>query len=155
MFETFGDMPLHPLVIHAPVVAIPLSLLLVILFIVPLTRRWARWPLAVVVVGASAATFVAKESGEGLQRLLAITPGNPVGDLIAIHSKLATQLAVVMVIFTVIALLNVFALTKVSGTVGLVFIVLLLAAGSVALIWVIRVGDLGARAVWNPTGATF
>jgi hypothetical protein len=29
--------------------------------------------------------------------------------------------------------------------------VLLIAAALVALIWILRVGDLGARAVWNPT----
>lgn len=155
MFETFGDMPLHPLVIHAPVVGIPLSLMVVLLFILPRTRPWARWPLAIVVIGATAATIVAKQTGEGLQRLLAISPGNPVGDLIQTHSELATQLVIIMVIFAAVVLMNVFMLARVSRGIGIILLALLLTAGSMAVVWVIRVGDLGARAVWNPSGTAF
>ena len=36
---------------------------------------------------------------------------------------------------------------------GLVMLLLLLAAAAVALVWTARVGDIGARAVWNPNGA--
>ena len=68
MFDAIGDMPLHPLVVHAVVVGAPLAALLGFLFAVPRLRAWARWPLAVTAVGAFAAGVVAKESGEGLQR---------------------------------------------------------------------------------------
>jgi hypothetical protein len=36
------------------------------------------------------------------------------------------------------------------GPLGVVLLGLLLVVGAVALVWVIRVGDIGARAVWNP-----
>ena len=160
MFDKIGDMPLHPLVIHAVVVGVPLAVLLALLFAFPKTREWARWPLAIVVVGATAVTFVARQSGLAFEAALGIKPGNPVGDLILQHSLLANQLFYIMIVFAAIGLINVFAVRKSTSDDGaarqpaiirIVLPVLLVAAALVALIWIVRVGDLGARAVWNPT----
>jgi len=74
MFDKIGDMPLHPLVIHVVVVGIPLAVLLAVLFAIPRTREWARWPLAIVVVGATAATFVARQSGLAFEAAQASSP---------------------------------------------------------------------------------
>jgi hypothetical protein len=153
VFDKIGNMPLHPLVLHAAVVGIPIAVLLGFLFVIPKTRNWARWPLALAAVGATAATLVTKESGEALQRQLNITPGNPVGDLIAQHSHLADQLTNIMIIFTVVALANVFVVSRTrTGPIVIVLGLLLVAASVLAGIWVYRVGDIGSRAVWNPTG---
>jgi uncharacterized membrane protein YuzA (DUF378 family) len=164
VFDQIGDMPLHPLVTHVPVIGIPLALLLTLLFAFPRTRAWARWPLALTVLGSAAATWVSQQSGEALEASLGITGGNPVGDLIGRHSQLAEQLVYIMVGFSVIALANVFLVravraadgtvteTKPAAPVRIALLALLVAAGLVAMIWVARVGDLGARAVWNPTG---
>jgi hypothetical protein len=161
MFDKIGDLPLHPLVVHAAVIGIPLAALLALLFAFPKTREWARWPLAITVVGATAVTFVARESGLALEAALGIKPGNPVGDLVLQHSLLANQLFYIMIGLAVIGLLNVFLVSKRTadgeGTakqsailrVGLP--ILLVAVAVVALVWIVRVGDLGARAVWNPT----
>jgi hypothetical protein len=160
MFDKIGDMPLHPLVIHAVVFGIPLAVLLALLFAFPKTREWARWPLAIVVVGATALTFVARQSGLAFEAALGIKPGNPVGDLILQHSLLANQLFYIMIVFAAIGLINVFVVRKsTSDSAGakqpaiirIVLPILLVAAALVALIWIVRVGDLGARAVWNPT----
>ena len=164
MFDQIGDMPLHPLVIHIPVLGIPLALLLTLLFAFPRTREWARWPLAVTVLGATAATWVAEQSGEALQASLQITGGNPVGELINRHSALAEQLVYIMIGFSVVTLLNVFLVRTVPAADGgrkegkpaaplrVLLVVAMAAVGAVAFVWVARVGDLGARAVWNPTG---
>ena len=164
MFDQIGDMPLHPLVIHVPVLGIPLSLLLTLLFAFPRTREWARWPLAVTVLGSTAATWVAEQSGEALQASLQITGGNPVGDLVSQHSALAGQLFYIMLGFSVITLLNVILVRTVPAADGgrkegkpaaplrILLVVAMAAVGVLAFIWVARVGDLGARAVWNPTG---
>ncbi len=162
MFDKIGDLPLHPLVVHAAVIGVPLAALLALLFAFPKTREWARWPLAITVIGATAVTFVARESGLALEAALGIKPGNPVGDLILQHSQLANQLFYIMIGLAVVSLLNVFLVSKRTSDgadggpkqsailrVGLP--ILLVAAAVVALVWVIRVGDLGARAVWNPT----
>src|SRR5215216_5132428 len=82
VFDTVGGLPLHALVLHVVVIAVPLATLLALLFAYPRTRNWARWPLALVSVGTLGATFVTKESGEELKRALELQPGNPVGDLI-------------------------------------------------------------------------
>ena len=74
VFDEIGDMPLHPLVTHAPVIGIPLALLLALLFTFPRTRNWARWPLALTVLGSTAAVFVSRESGETLERWMALHP---------------------------------------------------------------------------------
>src|SRR4030095_15368857 len=78
----------------------------------PRTRQWARWPLAITVVGATAVTYVARQSGLALEAALGIKPGNPVGDLILQHSLLANQLFYIMIVFAVIGLLNVFLVSR-------------------------------------------
>ncbi len=163
MFDAIGNMPLHPLVIHAVVIGVPLGFLLALLFAFPRTRSWARWPLAVVAVGSLGATFVARESGEGLMRALKLGGDDPVSALIKQHAQLATQLLLIMAVFAVVALANVFvvgrrrrgkadAATERSRGLAVVLPLLLVVVGLVALIWVFRVGDIGSRAVWNPTG---
>ena len=112
MFDNLGNLPLHPLVVHAAVVGIPLAALLAFLFAFPRTREWARWPLAITVVGATAVTFVARQSGLAFEAALGIKPGNPVGDLILQHSLLANQLFYIMIGFSVIGLLNVFLVSR-------------------------------------------
>jgi hypothetical protein len=166
VFDEIGDMPLHPLVTHAPVIGIPLALLLALLFAFPRTRNWARWPLALTVLGSTATVYVSRESGEALQRSLNIQPGNPVGDLIAEHQRLADQLFYIMLGYSVLTVVTVFlvgrravatgdndrAAAPRTGALGIVLLLLLLATSAVATFWTIRVGDIGARAVWNPTG---
>ncbi len=157
MFDALGNMPLHPLVIHAVVIGIPLALLLAVMFAVPVTRSWARWPLAVVVVGSLVATFVARESGEALRTALKIGPDGPVAPLINEHQRLATQLMLIMVVFTVVTLASVVLVGRRGAGqrrgLSIVLLLVLLAVGATAGLWTYRVGDIGSRAVWNPTGA--
>jgi hypothetical protein len=162
VFDKIGDMPLHPLAVHAPVLGIPLAFLLAVLFAFPRTRQWARWPLAVTAVGATAACFVAKQSGEAFQRSQQIKPGSAVGNLITLHSQYANQLSIIMIGFAVVALVNAFLVSRRvvadrggakaprRGPLNLVLLLVLLVAAATALVWVVRVGDIGSRAVWNP-----
>ena len=73
MFDQIGNMPLHPLVLHCgrhtPSGPARLSVRL------PRTRKWARWAFGVTVLGATAATFVTRQSGKALQRKLNLQPG--------------------------------------------------------------------------------
>ena len=168
MFNDVNGMPLHPLIIHAPVIGIPLAFLLTLLFAFPRTRAWARWPLALTVLGSTAAVWASRESGEVLRATKKLFPGNLAGDLIQRHAQLATQLFFIMIGFSVITLLAVFlvgrrqtATVDESGTtsrpgggrrvLNLILLGLLLLVAVVAFVWTARVGDIGARAVWNPT----
>ena len=161
MFSSIGDLPLHPLVLHAAVLGLPVTLLLAILFAVPRTRGWARWPLAVAGVGSLVAVFLAKESGEALQRtMLANQLGGEAATLVIRHSELADQLFGITVALAVVAVASAVLVGRVGGTaerrgsrgrdIALLAVLLVLAA--VAAFWVYRVGDLGATAVWNPSG---
>ena len=161
MFDSIGGLPIHALVLHVVVLAVPLATLLALLFAYPRTRNWARWPLAIVGVGTLGATFVTKESGEALEQALGIRPGNPVGDLIGRHQQLANQLLIMVAIFAVLAVASSFLVSRINVAphrppvaieIGLP--VLLVIVGLVMSFWVYRVGDLGARAVWNPQGTT-
>ena len=169
MFNDVNGMPLHPLIIHAPVIGVPLAFLLTLLFAFPRTRAWARWPLALTVLGSMAAVWASRESGEVLRATKKLFPGNLAGDLIQRHAQLATQLFFIMLGFSVITLLAVFlvgrrqtATVDESGTtsrpggrraLNLILLVLLLLVAVAALVWTARVGDIGARAVWNPTSS--
>jgi glucan phosphoethanolaminetransferase (alkaline phosphatase superfamily) len=167
MFDQINGMPLHPLIIHAAVLGIPLAFLLTALFAFPRTRAWARWPLAVTVLGATAATFAAKQSGEALKARMTFPAGNPVANLIERHEALADQLFYIMLGYSVVTVATVFLVTprvavpgdpasvkrSSRGPLGVVLLVLLLVIGAVAFIWVARVGDIGARAVWNPNSS--
>ena len=74
MFDTIGGLPVHPLVVHAAVVLIPLSA--VGAFLIVLRPRYLRYFGVATVSVASIgliASFIAKESGESL----ASRVGNP------------------------------------------------------------------------------
>jgi Na+/H+ antiporter NhaC len=147
MFDEFNGLPLHPLAVHAVVALIPLSGLLGVLFAVPRTRAWARWPLPLVAVVAALATFVARESGEALRAVggqNAAGLGGPVADLIDEHQQASTVLFVLVIAYAALAVV---ALTGVPahGLAAVLVVVALLMS-----FWSYRVGDLGARAVWNP-----
>ena len=157
MFDSIGNMPLHPLVVHAVVVGAPLAALLGFLFVIPRFRAWARWPLPIVAVASFVAAIVAKESGQGLARTLGVGPGedNPVAPLIARHSMLATQLLVILAVYAVLAVLTALVVRRRADVVRAVDRILpiaLVVVGVLVLVWCYRVGDIGSRAVWNPTG---
>lgn len=166
MFNDINGMPLHPLIIHVPVIGIPLAFLLTLLFAFPRTRAWARWPLAVTVLGSTAAVWAARASGEVLRSSRNIVPGNPAGDLIQRHAELANQLFFLMLGFSGITLLAVFlvgrrqtATTDGASTsrpasgrrpLNLILLLLLVVVAAAAFVWTARVGELGSRAAWNP-----
>ena len=162
MFSSIGDLPLHPLVLHAAVLGLPVTLLLAILFAVPQTRGWARWPLAVAGVGSLAAVFVARASGAALMQVMLAeeTLGGEAAALIVRHSQLAGQLFWITLVLAVLTVASALVVGRVGGTPerrgsrgrDTVLLALLLVVAAVAAFWVYRVGDLGATAVWNPTG---
>ncbi|GAA4409753.1 DUF2231 domain-containing protein [Actinokineospora soli] len=154
MPEFVNGLPLHVLVIHAVVVFVPLGALGTLAIAVwPAARRRIGWVVAGVVAVGTALTPIASASGELLQRRL---PENP---LITAHQQLGDQL-IYFVVPQLIAVLGLMVAHTVSaqraddGAAGgqvLVIIAAVLAVGlSVAAsVHVFRVGDAGARAVWE------
>lgn len=153
MFDLINGLPVHPLVVHAVVVLLPLATLGTIAIAV--RPAWRR-PYGLLVVGCTAVATallpVATSSGEALEEHV----GNP-GE----HAELGDQL----IWFAIPMLLLAAALwwldrrslaTGAAGSArtasaGLVRTVAVLAvlAGLATSVQVYRVGDTGARAAWG------
>lgn len=87
MFDTFFGLPLHPLVVHATEVIVPLAALLVVLTAAwPRFRRWSGYLTLAVTVVALILVPISKESGERLEARV------PETELIETHAELADGL---------------------------------------------------------------
>jgi glucan phosphoethanolaminetransferase (alkaline phosphatase superfamily) len=159
MFGEIGDLPVHALAVHAAVVAVPLAALMAVLFVIPRTHKWAQLPLALVSVGALVAVYVARQSGQHLENNLLdrgiLTQGSPAKDLVDTHYERAKWLWYIMIAFTIIAVVA-YVLSRNAeryrGVVSAVMSVLLIVGAGAVAFQVYRVGDAGAKAVWNPDG---
>jgi hypothetical protein len=157
-----GGLPAHPLIIHVPVVLIPLSVLGALACIA--RPHWFdRYGvlLCLCSIVAMSSIFLAMQAGAALESAISLTPAQ--AQLIGEHSHAAHILAIAFVVFTACLILT-FSAHRISGgkptgldiadsilgerttylalRVGLVVLALFCA------FFVYRVGDLGAKAVW-------
>jgi uncharacterized membrane protein len=148
LFDTINGLPVHPLVVHAAVVLIPLAAIGVLVMV--FWPRFSRsFGIAVVVTAALAtgAAFVAKEAGEAL----ASRVGEPGFD----HQELGDVMPIVagVLLLAAIGLWLIDRRTEsgASGSTRWVRIAVAALAAVIAvgnLVWIYRVGDSGARSVW-------
>jgi len=145
MFDTVNGLPLHPLVVHAVVVLVPLMALLT--FLVALLPTWRRF--AVHALGADLVVlvlaFVAEESGEALQRRLTSLSGQPAAVEHAQHGDAVTLVVLGMVAAAAVVV----AARRWGGVLVPVSVVASAVAGVVAVGWVVVTGESGAAAVWQ------
>lgn len=159
----YAGLPAHPLLIHIPVILIPASVLGALACVArpALFDRYGTL-LAGTSIVAMASIFPAMQAGSALQADLQLQ-GAAAG-LIARHSHAAHILAFAFVAFTAILILT-FAADRISGGsptglgivdrllsprssyVALRVVLVLLAVGCAYMIF--KVGDLGAKAVWQ------
>ncbi|MFN8184412.1 MAG: DUF2231 domain-containing protein [Candidatus Nanopelagicales bacterium] len=141
--EQVAGLPLHPLVVHAAVVMIPLSGLLALLM-VALPRFSQRFgPLVLVLAWiAVGGAWAAKESGEMLRRELGGAPRTHVeaGELMPYFAVAQAAL---------ITLLWLADRRGGRGVFGVLIALLTLVAVVAAGYWTYRTGDSGARSVWG------
>ncbi len=148
MPETVLGLPLHPLIVHATVVLVPLTALLVILTAVsPRIRGWAG-PLPL--IGAAVSTVLAPLStstGENLEKAL------PHTDAIEEHAELGDMLIWFCLAMLVVAALQYFLPRRAQVGKGLAtgLMVLGVAAGLATTVQVVLIGHSGAKAVWDGT----
>jgi len=169
MFDTFFGLPLHPFIVHATEVIVPLAALLVILTAVwPRCRRWAGYlPLGVSLV-ALVLVPISTQSGERLEARVGEN------DLIKTHATLADGLLPWMIGVVVVAgaLLwwNIrekrarLAASEEGESpvvsrpgprwVPIVLIVLALAVSGGTTVQAILIGHSGATAVWTEDMST-
>ncbi|GAA1617188.1 MULTISPECIES: DUF2231 domain-containing protein [Kribbella] len=153
MFERFGSLPLHVLVIHLAVVVLPVSALTAMAFAaVPKWRSFLRWPALVLGVGALVCAFVAKKSGDAF---VAALP--QLRQLVAVHrsrGNLLLWLVLAFAVLVVAAFLLLPTTRRGPGAVDSRPLQLVVSAAVVVLAVVviyqtIRTGDAGAKAVWS------
>jgi uncharacterized membrane protein len=146
MFDTINGLPIHPLVVHAVVVLLPLSILGVLALVVRPAWR-ARYGVLVAACTAVATLLipVATTSGEAFEKHV----GNP-----GQHAELGDQLLwfaipllVVAVAMVVVdrGVADIAVRRPLSGLVSVVAVLAAVAAG----VQVYRVGESGARAAWG------
>jgi hypothetical protein len=159
----YGGLPAHPLFVHVPVVLIPVTILAAIVCMIKV-EWFVRYgiALAVVSIGAMSSILLTMQAGSALQNALHLR--GRAAHLISEHSQAAHYLAFIYIAFTAIVIVT-FASRRISGGMptgltvvdrglaprgvftGLRLVLVLLALG--AAVMVFRVGDLGAKAVWQ------
>jgi hypothetical protein len=158
MFERFGDLPLHVLVIHLTVLVLPVAALTAIVYaLVPKWRWLLRWPTLVLGVGALVCAYVAKESGEAF--VAAVPQLQP---LVKVHQDRGDLLFWFVLVFALVAVAAFLLLTGPSALASgkgakatksrpleLVMSAAIVVIGVIVIVQTIRTGDAGAKAVWT------
>lgn len=143
-FDTVLGLPTHPLVVHAVVVLLPLVAIgaIAIALSPRLSRRFGIlvWPLAGV---ATLSAMAAEQTGEAM----AARVGWP-----AVHAQLGEQVkylgAALIVVTMVLWLLD----RQTPGPRPLsvrILAAVVIVIAVMAIVWTVRSGDTGARAVWG------
>jgi uncharacterized membrane protein len=162
MFDKLFDLPAHPLLIHAPIVLLPIAAIAtVVLAAKPAWRARASWWMVGALFVIVVLLFGAKESGEAL--IAAYDRANGAGAVdISKHQDLAeTTFLMTLGWFAVFGLLTVlervepvrvgFLEAVASNMVARQTIAAVAAVlGILATVWLIRTGHEGARSVWGP-----
>ena len=152
MFDTINGLPVHPLVVHAIVVLLPLAVLGTLAIVArPSWRRPYGW---LVVAAAAVSTVllpVATESGEALERHV----GDP-GEHAELGESLIWFAIPLLVLLVALLVLDRRATagahpdrTATTSRAQQVVAVLAVVAALAAAVQVVRVGDSGARAAWG------
>lgn len=153
-----NGLPLHPLIVHAVVIFVPLGALSAILFAVMPRWRWLlRWPTLVLAVAAVVMTRLAVMSGGDLKD----DRGLGELELVRTHEMWGDRLEIAVYVYAVIALLACWVLPytvplvdredRVSPMASLTMAatIALPIAGAVVLVLAVITGDAGAKAVWK------
>jgi hypothetical protein len=144
-------LPLHPLVIHAAVLAVPLLALAGIAYaLVPRLRDRVGWLAALLALVAPLTALVSKLSGDAFRaRIQHKNLASPaIFAKIDAHRTLGT-LTLYWTIALAVVVLALVLLRNQSRAVSLVLIVLTVGLGLVSVWYVYRTGDAGAKIVWS------
>lgn len=148
-FDLVNGLPVHPLVVHAAVVLVPLTALgLIVMAVWPRFSRRHGWLVVASSAVATGASFVARQSGEALEERVG-EAGFEHADLGEVMPFFAAALLVAVIVLWLID-----RSAPDSGPaprrvlrVAVAGVGVLVAVAN--LVWVVRVGDSGAKSVWT------
>jgi hypothetical protein len=160
-----NGLPLHPLVVHAAVVFLPLAALLALVYAAVPRWRWAtRWPMVGMTAVALGSIMTAYFSGKNF---LSHRPELEQLSAVKLHQERAAVLFWVTIVFTVLVGLAAWGLGGPTGLASgrfargrhnplvewsLVALLVIMSIASLAM--VIQTGDAGATAVWGASSPT-
>jgi uncharacterized membrane protein len=169
VFDTIGGIPLHPLIVHAVVVLVPLaSLLLLLAAVSPRIRHWAGILTPVTATLALVMTPLATQSGEALEKRVEASP------TLEEHAELGDSLLYFVLVLAILAWALWFLDRRAQAAVAtgsdasdgahaaarsarspLLTVVIVLSVLSVlaTTVQVVRIGHSGASASWSDVGA--
>ena len=165
--ESISGIPLHPLIVHIPVMMVPLAFLGALLALVrPPWRSWSL-PLTAVFAGVSlVGVQLAMQSGEGLEEIL-----DEESAAIERHSQLAEQARPMVFLFVVFAIAAAViwwlisrertseadgGATARTATLRKLIVpvcALSVLTGVLATVWIYKTGHSGAESVWKEAGS--
>lgn len=153
--DTITGLPAHPLLVHLPVIAIPLAAVLVILFAaVPGWRSVLAYLMTAMGAMVAVGVLLAANSGEALQEKVDKSA------LVDTHVALGDQLQTIGVIFGLsLVALGLYSILSSRAIVPLgeqrsrqvlmALVAVTLVTGTFATVWDVRAGHSGAKAVWT------
>ena len=153
---TLNGIPLHPLIVHAAVVLVPLAALFAVAYAVLPNRRWqTRHPAIVLSVVAAVSVWLAAATGDNLkQRLHENTAMIHTHETYAGYLQAATWVLAALTAIAWWSLPHHNPLPDKDHREGVTtlakpLVVLLPLAAVAVLVLVVLTGDAGARAVWG------
>lgn len=164
MFEEITGIPAHPLLLHVPVVLIPLLVLLTVGYAaLPFIRPHTRWVLGLLAVITPISALFAKLSGDAFFRRLESRDriSAEYYPRLQEHGDLGDMTLYTTIVLAVLALALAILVApkgaadaaaqpaKAARLLPLVLAALSLVAGAVSLYYLIRTGHTGAHAVWD------
>lgn len=164
--KTISGIPMHPLIVHLPVVLVPLALIGAVLALArPPWRHWSLPVVATLAAGSLVGVQLAIMSGEGLEEISGEKEA-----LIERHSQLAEQARPLVFLFFLVAVAAAVAFWLVqrgsaeaadetarhrASTATRLLVplcALSVLTGALATAWVYRTGHTGAESVWKGEG---
>lgn len=157
MFDEFLGLPAHPLLVHAVVVFVPLLVIVGLVYaFVPRLRGRIGWAALLLAVAAPVTAFVARLSGEALQKVLVAKnyPPQILGQ-VAEHQGYGNRtlwFTLGLAVSTALLVVVTSGHRRVAGlppwarlacTAGVVVF------GVLSAVYVYRTGESGAHAVWT------
>ncbi|MEV4630752.1 DUF2231 domain-containing protein [Micromonospora sp. NPDC049523] len=157
MFLEIMGLPVHPLVVHAAVVFVPLLVLLAIGYgILPRFRAKTGWAVAILAVLAPASALFAKLSGEELlEALIAKGYPPPIVAQLTEHQEYGDLLFWFSLGLGIVTGLLLYVTSARASSanlprwVALVLTGLVIVFGVLSAVYVYLTGDSGAQVVWN------
>ncbi len=154
--------PAHPLFVHLPIMAIPLTALLLLVYLLwPASRRGLIYPLGVLTVVTVIGTILAAGSGESLEEML--PEADEARKVLQEHTELGDQTQTIVIIFGVVTIAYlgldwlrmrrksndsasgpIATMMKLLMPLGIAAVLL----GGLATVWDVRTGHSGAKSVW-------